>query len=165
MFIRYTARTMHFSPKCQDWIAETFSFVEKIKRELRFLPYWELPNINHYNTKLFTRTTRRQGFVQPWATTLFCFYSLTLIINNLTSGHPEMGTLGSFQRLFYIYLLTLKDICRKTELFIVLDHEMFKFLLSYKITCLSTDTCYLLQYYWCCCCLFKKKKNIVYCFQ
>ena len=44
----------------------------------------------------------------------------------------------------------------------VLDREILKFLVSCKISCVLTYTCYLFQYYWCCSCLYE---NVVYCIQ
>ena len=114
----------NFPAKYPDWIAGPISFVEKRKHELKPLPYWEPPIIIYYHTKLFARANRCQGFVHPWATTRFCFDFLALIINNLNSGHPEMETIISFQRLVYIYLRTLKDTRRKSAPF--LTHAVYR---------------------------------------
>jgi len=46
--------------------------------------------------------------------------------------------------------------------FDVLDREILNFLVSYKIACVLTYTCYLFQYYGWCSCLFE---NIAYCIQ
>lgn len=91
MLVRFMTRIICFFLKVSTLDRRPTQLNLKRKHKLKPRLYSEPPNINHCHTKLFTSGLCTSGLRRDFP------YFLALIINNLTSGYPEIGSVNSFK--------------------------------------------------------------------